>query len=100
MPTATATQTVGWAGGVIKIGPHTLSIPAGALGATGTITATAPSGDVNRIQFQPEGLVFQRSAPLTMSHPKCNLLGQLLPKPIRYTHHALNILSHLLSLAN
>src|SRR5437870_4257172 len=32
LPTATATQTVGPAGGVIKVGPHTLSIPAGALG--------------------------------------------------------------------
>ena len=31
MPTATATQTVGPAGGVIRIGPHALSIPAGAL---------------------------------------------------------------------
>src|SRR5256712_7528053 len=30
MPTATATQTVGPAGGVIRIGPHAPSIPAGA----------------------------------------------------------------------
>src|SRR5207245_1410023 len=51
MPTATATQTVGPAGGVINVGPHRLSIPAGALGAPVTITATAPSDNVNRIQF-------------------------------------------------
>ena len=100
MPTATATQTVGSAGGVIKIGPHMLSIPAGALGAPVTITATAPSGDVNRVQFQPEGLVFQRSAALTMSYANCNLLGKLLPKRIVYTDDALNILSYLLSLDN
>src|SRR5437870_4927562 len=100
MPTTTATQTVGSAGGAIKIGPHTLSIPAGALGAPVTITATAPSGDVNRIQFQPEGLVFQRSAALTMSYANCNLLGKLLPKRIVYTDDALNILSYLLSLDN
>src|SRR5256885_3433442 len=31
MPTATATQTVRPAGGAVRIGPHALSIPAGAL---------------------------------------------------------------------
>src|SRR5713101_3248330 len=97
MPSATATQTVGSAGGVIHIGPHTLAIPAGALGAPVTITATAPSGTVNRIQFQPEGLAFQRSAALTMSYANCNVLGKLLPKQIAYTDDALNILSYLLS---
>ncbi|PYP70672.1 MAG: hypothetical protein DMD41_14395 [Gemmatimonadetes bacterium] len=98
MPTATATQTVGPAGGVINVGPHRLSIPAGALGAPVTITATAPSDNVNRIQFQPEGLVFQRSAALTMSYANCSLLGKLLPKQIAYTDDALNILSYLWSL--
>src|SRR5205807_2203596 len=82
MPTATAKQTVGAAGGVIRIGPHTLSIPAGALDAAVTITATAPSDNVNRVRFQPEGLVFRRSAALTMSYANCNLLGTLLPKRI------------------
>jgi len=100
MPTATATQTVGSAGGVITIGPHTLSIPPGALGAPVTITATAPSDDVNRIQFQPQGLVFQRSAALTMSYANCNLLGKLLLKRIAYTDDALNILSYVVSLDN
>ena len=100
MPTATATQTVGWAGGVIKIGPHALWIPAGALGAPVTITATAPSDNVNRIQFQPQGLVFQRSAALTMSYANCNVLATLLPKRIAYTNEALNILSYVLSLDN
>jgi len=100
MPTATATQTVGSAGGVVKIGPHTLTIPAGALGGPVTITATAPSDKVNRIQFQPEGLVFQRSAALTMSYANCNLLGKLLPKRIAYTDAALDILAYLLSVDN
>ena len=100
MPTATATQTVGSAGGVIKIGPHSLAIPAGALAAPVTITATAPSDNVNRIQFQPQGLVFKRSAALTMSYANCNLLGSLLPKRIVYTSDALNILSYLLSVDN
>src|SRR5206468_3171555 len=100
MPTATATQTVGPAGGVIRIGPHALSIPAGALDAPVTITATAPSDKVNRVQFQPEGLVFQRAATLTMSYANCNLLGTILPKRIAYTTDALTILSYVLSLDN
>ena len=100
MPTATATQTVGPAGGVIRIGPHALSIPAGALDAPVTITATAPSDKVNRVQFQPEGLVFRRSAALTMSYANCNLLGQILPKRIAYTTDALAILSYVVSLDN
>src|SRR2546422_10357969 len=57
MPTATATQTVGSAGGVIKIGPHMLSIPARALGAPGTITATAPSGRADPVQVHARGLL-------------------------------------------
>lgn len=100
MPTVTATQTVGAAGGVIKIGPHALSIPAGALAAPVTITATAPSDNVNRVRFQPEGLVFQRAAILTMSYANCNLLGKILPKRIAYTTDALAILSYVLSLDN
>ena len=100
MPTATATQTVGSAGGLIRIGPHALSIPAGALDAPVTITATAPSDKVNRVRFQPEGLVFRRSATLTMSYANCNLLGKILPKRIAYTTDALTILSYVLSLDN
>src|SRR5256886_15071819 len=64
MPTATATQTVGPAGGGINVGPHRLSIPAGALRAPVTITAPAPSDNLNRIQVQPQGLVLQRAAAL------------------------------------
>ena len=100
LPTATATQTVGAAGGVIRIGPHKLSIPAGALNAPVIITATAPSDNVNRVRFQPEGLVFQRAATLTMSYANCNLLGKILPKRIAYTNDALTILSYVVSLDN
>src|SRR5256885_1207089 len=42
MPTATATQTVGSAGGGVKIGPPMLSVPARAPGAPGPLTATGP----------------------------------------------------------
>src|SRR5689334_21040526 len=58
MPTATATQTIGSLGGVLRVGPHVLVVPPGALDQAVTITATAPSGNVNFVQFQPEGLHF------------------------------------------
>src|SRR5438105_15921580 len=66
MPTASATRTVGSAGGVVRTGPHTLSIPAGALGAPVTIPAPAPSDNVNRVRLLPEGLVFRGSEPLDL----------------------------------
>ena len=72
----------------------------GLLGCTPMPTATAPSDKVNRVQFQPEGLVFQRAATLTMSYANCNLLGTILPKRIAYTTDALTILSYVLSLDN
>lgn len=65
-----------------------------------TITATAPKGDVNLVEFQPSGLVFKKDAALTMSYANCNLLGSLAPKRIAYTDDALNILEYLLSIDN
>src|SRR3989442_5803469 len=100
MPTATATQTVGPAGGVIRIGPHALSIPAGALNTPVTITATAPSDNVNPVPFQPQGLVFQPAATLTMSYANCSLLRKILPQRIAYTTDPLTILRYGLSLDN
>ena len=85
---------------MIRIGPHKLWIPAGALDAPVTITATAPSDNVNRVRLRPEGLVFRRSAALTMSYANCNLLGKILPKRVAYTDDALNIVNYVLSLDN
>ena len=65
-----------------------------------TITATAPSDTVNVIEFQPQGLQFEKAAALTMSYANCNTLGSLLPKQIAYTDDALNILEYLLSVDN
>lgn len=70
------TQTVGSSGGTIKIGPHTLRIPAGALSSSTEITATAPKGKSIEVQFQPEGLKFQRQADLTLSYKECSVLVQ------------------------
>ena len=98
---ASATQTIGSAGGVIRVGPHTLSIPAGALSAPVAITGALVTGrGVNAVHFEPEGLTFARSASLTMSYANCNLLGRLLPKRIAYVSDALNLVSYLLSIDN
>lgn len=97
MRAATATATIGSAGGVIDVGPHRLVVPRGALNRPVTITATAPSSTTNRVQFQPHGLVFARPAALTMSYANCGALARVLPKRIAYVDGQLNILEFLLS---
>jgi hypothetical protein len=100
LPTAWAQQTVGPLGGVINIGPHSLVIPPGALSQQVTISAVAPSGNVNAVKFEPEGLQFAHPAYLTISYANCNVLGIILPKRIAYTDDNLNILSYLISVDN
>jgi len=101
LPYASATQTIGSAGGTISVGPHTLTVPAGALSSPVTITGSLVTGrGVNAVRFQPAGLRFQRSAYLTMSYANCNLLGRLLPKRVAYVGDGLNILWYLLSIDN
>jgi hypothetical protein len=100
LPAVSATQTIGPAGGVLRVGPHTLTVPAGALHEWVTITAVSPSDRVNRIHFEPHGLEFEKPASLTMSYANCNLLGILLPKHIAYTDDNLKILYYLLSVDN
>jgi len=95
-----ASATIGPEGGMIQVGPHTLSVPAGALADTVTITAVAPSDTVNRVQFQPQGLQFQQPAALTLSYANCNWLGSTLPKQVAYTTDALEILELLPTLDN
>lgn len=64
---AVVTQVVGPAGGLLSLpGGNSLSIPAGALSASTTITATQEGG-VLKIEFGPEGLVFPDSALPTLT---------------------------------
>ncbi len=101
LPYASATQTIGSAGGTIRVGPHTLTVPPGALAAPVAITGQIVTGrGVNEVRFSPDGLRFARSAALTMSYSNCNLLGQLAPKRIAYVSSGLDILSYLLSIDN
>jgi len=100
LPYDSVTQTIGPEGGIIRVGPHTFTVPAGALDTDVTITAVTPSDTVNRIQFQPEGLVFNGYTSLRMSYANCDLLGSLLPKRVAYTSADLVILDYLPSLDN
>ena len=88
-----ATQTIGPLGGVIRVGPHRLSIPAGALDVPVVITAVAPADTLNRIQLEPQGLTFHQPASLALSYANCSGLASLLPKRIAYTSHDLVILA-------
>jgi hypothetical protein len=65
------TETVGLDGGLIKVGPHSLYIPPGALREPVAITATAKAGSQVKVDFQPEGLQFERPAVLTLSYEHC-----------------------------
>jgi len=99
LPYAAASGLIGPEGGTLAIGPHTLTVPAGALAAPVTISAEAPVGTVNSVRLYPEGLQFAagRPARLTLSYANCPLLGRLLPKRIAYTTDLLEILSYVLS---
>ena len=97
LPADSVSVPVGPDGGTISVGPHALVIPAGALADRVTITAVAPSDTVNRVRFEPTGLVFRRTASLTMSYANCNLPGLPIPRRIAYIDHALDILYYLLS---
>ena len=97
LPYASDRELIGPAGCVLHLGPHTLTIPAGALSQAVWITGEAPTDNVNSVRFYPAGLQFSRAAALTMSYSNCNTLGKLLPKRIAYTSDLLVILNYLIS---
>lgn len=101
LPYDSVTQTIGVFGGTMQIGPHTFTVPAGALAAPVAITGVVPANSsANQIRFQPAGLTFAQQASLTMSYANCNLLGTLVPKRIAHTTDALVILEFLQSFDN
>jgi hypothetical protein len=87
------TAVIGPTGGDIKVSRHVLSISGGTLKQRTTITAVAPSDTLNRIRFQPEGLVFNKPVVLVMSYANCTLDGSS-PREIVYTDDALRVLEH------
>lgn len=99
LPTQSVSQTVGPLGGRINVGPHSISIPAGALKSNVRITAEITGDRASSVRFSPEGLRFQKPATLTMSYAHCR---KLLPLPTRvvYTTDNLRVLELLRSLDN
>ena len=95
-PYAVTRKTIGPDGGKIDVGSHTLVIPRGALRKKTTITAEQMTGRTNSLRFSPEGLRFEKPAPLTMSYKNCLIV--LLPKHIVYTDEKFKILEVLRSL--
>ncbi|HKH82055.1 MAG TPA: hypothetical protein VKA25_00075 [Gemmatimonadales bacterium] len=89
-------KTIGYEGGTIQVGSHSLVIPRGALQRQTTITAEQMPGRTNSVRFSPEGLQFERSAGLVMNYRNC--LVVLLKKKIVYTDEKLNVLEVLRSL--
>jgi hypothetical protein len=76
--TYAAKKVVGPLGGVIRVGPHSLSIPPFALSQNVEISAVAPAGDIVRVDFQPHGLRFAKPTALTLSYQECGLVQGLL----------------------
>ena len=103
LPKQSVTAAVGAQGGTIRVGPHTLVIPAGALQRTVAITAeitSRPRGvtgkaglDVNAVGFKPQ-LKFQTPASLVLSYANCDpaYRSSPLPKVIVYANEALNVI--------
>lgn len=100
LPYDSTSQVIGPDGGTLTVGPHTLTIPAGALATPTLITAVVNSDSVNAIRFSPQGLVFQQPTQLVMSYANCGVLGLLIPKRIAYTTDDFQILEIIPSLDN
>lgn len=99
LPYAADSAVIGYAGGVLHLGVHTLVIPPGALDHPVFIRGEAPSDSVNSVRLYPEGLRFERPAALTMSYANCGLVTWLLPR-IAYTTDGLRILYFIPTLGN
>jgi hypothetical protein len=62
---------IGAEGGMLQIGEHQLVIPRGALTEEQVIVGKAPTSSLVDVEFEPEGLQFQRPAQLTLSYKGC-----------------------------
>jgi hypothetical protein len=90
LPYAENSAVIGPDGGTLRIGPHTLTIPARALAKPTRISGEAPSGSVRLVELEPHGLKFAQPASLTLSYAQCSLVAGLLPR-VAYTNNALDI---------
>jgi hypothetical protein len=68
---------IGPAGGTLHIGEHELVIPRGALTEETVISGEARTSSLIDVEFEPEGLQFQRPAKLTLSYKNCEVPSRL-----------------------
>jgi hypothetical protein len=72
-------EVMGPQGGQLKIGPHTLVVPKGALDREQLIAGEAPTSALVEVHLDPHGLQFAKSAQLTLSYDHCM-------RPDKYTY--------------
>ncbi|MGH7506117.1 MAG: hypothetical protein ACRELX_10720 [Longimicrobiales bacterium] len=65
------TKVIGWEGGEIRIGPHRLIIPRGALTRRTVITGELLTALNVQVRFSPHGLRFRRKPLLYLSYEHC-----------------------------
>lgn len=70
-PQQAAARRIGPKGGEIKVGPHKLVIPPGALASEVEITAVAPTNSRRELEFYPHGLEFREPVRMTISYDRC-----------------------------
>jgi hypothetical protein len=97
--THTGSAEIGPRGGILRVGPHFLTVPRNALKEKVRISAVAPKGKYVQIRFEPHGLEFERKALLTMSYSECSLLSPLRLK-IVYVNDQFEILEVLPTLTS
>jgi hypothetical protein len=96
LPPDLVLKRIGPAGGIIDVGPYTLTIPRGALDRRVTIAARIPSGvSVNFVEFKPDGLVFLQPASLAMSYANCDLPDETGPLQIAFVDDSLRVVYYL-----
>jgi hypothetical protein len=71
--TQSGSALIGRDGGTVRVGPHRLNVPRGALNKTVRISGVAERGDYAQIKFEPEGLEFRRPTTLVMSYDGCDV---------------------------
>lgn len=97
LPYASDVRTIGPEGGELRIGPHRLAIPPGAVQSPTVITGEAPVSSAVRVTLSPDGLQFDRPATLTLSYAHCGLLPNVLPPTVVQIDGILGILERLTS---
>jgi hypothetical protein len=81
-PASVNSGVFGPAGGVLLFGDSRLIIPGGALRDTVTITATTRGDSTSRVEFEPQGLQFEKSAGLLLGTTGCALTGGSAPNVV------------------